>query len=102
MSTPITAGPAFRVTLLGEPQSEAYQGVFVQLDATHRVAHVFSADETIHYLTVPLDRALIEWTDPAPLEPQPRLPPYGPGAFERMGEQVQRMVEGMGRTMGPG
>lgn len=102
MKNPTTASVAFRFTLLGEPQSESYQGVFVQLDATYRVAHVFSADQKTHFLTVPIDRALIEWSDPASLEPQPRLPPYGPGAFDRMGEQVQRMVEGMGRIVGPG
>ena len=102
MSTPTTAGPAFRVSILGEQQTESYERVYAQLDPAHGVVHVFSADGQTHYLTIPTARALVEWNDPAPLVAQMRIPPFGPGTFERMGEQVQRMVDGMGRTFGAG
>jgi hypothetical protein len=102
MPDPTTAGPAFRVSVLGEQQSEAYEMVYVQLDAANCVVHVFSADAQIHYLTIPIQRVLVEWLDPSALEPQVRMPPFGAGAFERMGEQVQRMADGMGRALGQG
>lgn len=100
MTSPTTVGLAFRVSILGEQQTESYERVHVRMDPTLGVVHVFSADEQTHYLTIPATRALIEWSDPAALNPQLRLAPFGPGTFERMGEQVQRMVEGMGRTFG--
>lgn len=98
---PTTAGLAFRVTLLGH-EAEAYEGVYALLDAQYPVVHVFSADAQTHYLTIPLASALIEWQDPTALQPLPRLPAFGPGAFDRLGEHVQRMAEGMGRAFGPG
>ncbi len=95
-----TAGPAFRVTILGPEQSEAYEQVYARLDSAHQVVHVFSADGQTHYLSIPIGSALIEWKDAAALQPRPRIPPYGPGAFESLGEQMQRMMEGMGRAFG--
>ena len=50
-----------------------------------------------HYLTLPLERRLIEWEEPSPLEPQLGMPPLGAGAFEQLGEQMQRMIHGMQR-----
>ena len=94
--SPTTAGPAFRVTLMGAQHAEAYEGVYADLDAQHGVVHVFSSDRQVHYLTIPLGSALIEWQDPAMLQPQPRLPAFGPGAFHRIGEQMQQMFEGFG------
>ena len=102
IASPTVSGTAFRVTILGPQPAEAYERVHAQLDAAHGVVHVFSADAQTHYLTIPIGSALIEWQDPSALGALPRVPPFGPGAFERMGEQVQRMVEGMGRTFGPG
>lgn len=91
-------GMAFRVTLMGHPQTEAYSRVRVELDRGLRAVHLFSEDGAVHYLTAPLESVLIEWTDPTPLEPQPRIPPFGHGALERMGEQMQRLAEGMTRS----
>ena len=92
-----TSGPAYRVTVVGPQHTEAYEGVQALVDADRGVVHVFGADGATHYLTIPLTSALIEWHDPTPLQPQPRFPPYGTGAFERLGEHVQRMAEGIGR-----
>lgn len=100
-ASPTTAGQAFRVTIMGQ-EAEAYERVYVQLDAQFPVVHVFSTDAQTHYLTIPLASALIEWEDPAPLQPFPRLPAYGPGAFERFGEHAQRIAEGVGRAFGHG
>ena len=104
MSTtePIHSGPAFRVSILGGEQVEAYPHVHAEIDADRRVVHVFSADRQTHYLTIPLERTLIEWTDPTVLQPHLRFPPIGPAGFEQLGEQMQRFVEGMGRGFGPG
>jgi hypothetical protein len=99
---PRTSGRAYRVSLLGQEQVEAYPSVHVELDAEHSVVHLFSGDGATHYLTLPLARALIEWEDPAPLQPQLRLPPFGAGAFDQMGEQMQRMVQGIQHGMGMG
>ena len=99
-ASPTTSGPAFRVSILGPEQSEAYERVHVVLDERYGVVHVFGADGQTHFLTIPLSRALIEWHDPAALQPQPRIPPYGAGAFERLGVQVQRMAEGVSRAFG--
>ena len=89
---PTTSGPAYRVTLMGPQQAEAYEKVFAVLDAEHGVVHVLDAETTTHYLTIPIASVLIEWEDPAVLQPQPRMPPFGAAAFERLGEQVQRMA----------
>ena len=97
---PTTAGPAFRVTIVSAQHTEAYQGVQASIDGDRGVVHLFSADGQTHYLTIPVALALVEWVDPAPLHPQPRIPPYGSGAFERLGEQVQRMAEGFGKGFG--
>lgn len=99
---PTTSGAAFRVTIIGPQQAEAYENVYAILDSEFGVVHVLSADRTIHYLTIPITSALVEWEDPAALGAQPRMPPFGPGAFQRLGEQVQRMAEGMGNAFGPG
>lgn len=103
MNTPVvnatTSGPAFRVTILGE-QHEAYEGVYAKIDADHGVVHVLSADALTHYLSIPINLALIEWHDPAALQPQPRVAPFSADAFQRMGEHVQRMAEGMSRSFG--
>ena len=103
MNTPvvnaITSGPAFRVTILGE-QHEAYEGVYAKLDAEHGVVHVLSADAQTHYLSIPVSVALIEWHDPAALQPQPRIAPFSPAAYQRMGEHAKRIAEGMSRTFG--
>jgi hypothetical protein len=103
MNTPVinatTSGPAFRVTILGK-QHEAYAGVYAKLDAEHGVVHVLSRDAQTHYLSIPINLALIEWQDPAPLEPQPRIDPFSAAAFDRMGEHAQRMAEGMSRAFG--
>jgi hypothetical protein len=97
--SPTTAGPAFRVSLIGPQISEAYEAVYAVLDARYPVVHVLSPDTRTHYLTIPLGSALIEWLDPRTLEPRPRIPPLGPGAFQRMQEGMQRMMEGVD---GPG
>lgn len=96
-----SGGMAFRVTLMGHPQTEAYSRVRVELDRELRLVHLFSEDGAVHYLTAALETVLIEWTDPTPLEPQPRIPPFGHGALERMGEQMQRLAEGMTRSRTP-
>jgi hypothetical protein len=104
MNTPVinatTSGLAFRVSILGG-QHEAYEGVYAKLDPEHGVVHVLSRDAQIHYLSIPINLALIEWQDPAPLEPQPRIAPFGAAAFDRMSEHAQRMAEGMSRAFGP-
>jgi hypothetical protein len=104
MNTPVinatTSGPAFRVSILGE-QHEAYERVYAKLDPEHGVVHVLSRDAQIHYLSIPINLALIEWQDPAPLEPQLRVAPIGTAAFERIGEHAQRMAERMSRAFGP-
>ena len=48
MGNPTTAGPVFRVSILGEQQTEAYEQVYAQLDSAHGVVHVFSADAQTH------------------------------------------------------
>lgn len=98
---PQTAGPAYRVSILGPEQVEAYMNVHVVIDREHPVLHVFAADATTHYLTIPLSSALVEWKDPSALNPQLRMPGFGAGAFEQLGEQVQRMMEGMRHGLGP-
>jgi len=97
---PTTSGPAYRVTLLAPQQAEAYQGVYVRLDAQRGVVHLYSADGQTHYLTLPAGATLIEWLDPAVLEPRPRVPAFGARAWEQFGEQIQRMSEGVGRAFG--
>ena len=97
---PTRAGPAFRVTLIGPQHAEAYANVYALIDPDHAVVHVLSADGQTHFLSIPIQHALIEWRDPAPLDPQPRIPPFGSGAFERLGEEIQRMTRGMGRAFG--
>jgi hypothetical protein len=99
---PTTSGVAFRVSILGLEQVEAYANVYAALDPEHDVVHVFSSDRQTHYLTIPITRTLIEWKDPSGLQPQLRLPPLGAGAFEQLGEQMQRMMEGMAHGMGQG
>jgi len=71
-----------------------------QIHPANRVVHIFGPDAHTHHLTVPIGCTLIEWRDPSVLEPPPRLPPYGPGAFRQMGDELQRMTEEMGRTFG--
>src|SRR5687767_13420352 len=97
---PTRAGPAFRVTIIAPQHAEAYGNVYAVIDPDHAVVHVLSADGQTHYLTIPIHHALIEWRDPTSLEPQPRIPPFGAGAFERLGKEVQKMAEGMGRAFG--
>ena len=97
---PTTSGPAYRVTIVSAQHTEAYQDVHATIDGDRGVVHVFGPDGSTHYLTIPVGSALIEWLDPAPLHPQPRIPPYGAGAFEKLGEQVQRMAEGIGKGFG--
>jgi hypothetical protein len=62
--------------------------------------HVLSADGQTHYLSIPQNKALIEWKDPLPLNPGLRVPSFQADAFQKLGEQVQRMTEGMGRVFG--
>jgi hypothetical protein len=97
---PTRSGPAFRISILGPEQVESYMNVHVSLDVDLPVVHVFSADGSTHYLTIPLASALIEWKDPSVLHPQMRLPPFGTESFEQMGEQVRRMMEGMKHGLG--
>lgn len=97
---PSTAGAAFRVSILGQEQTESYRDVHVAIDPENHVVHVFSADARTHYLTVPIASTLIEWRDPSPLGPQLRLPPFGAGAFEQIGEQMQEMLKGMRHGLG--
>ncbi|MBW3628028.1 MAG: hypothetical protein KY464_01910 [Gemmatimonadetes bacterium] len=99
---PITAGLAYRVTIIGPQQAEAYENVHAILDGERGVVHVFDRDARLHYLTIPLAAALIEWKEPSPLNPRPRLPPFGPGAFEHFGEHMQRMAQEMSEGFGPG
>ena len=102
MTTPVkptTSGPAFRVTILGPQQAESYEGVHVELDARHGVVHVLSADGATHYLSIPAGMALVEWRDPAVLEPMPRMAPFGSRGLERLGEQVRQFSEGIGRGL---
>lgn len=98
--SPRTSGRAFRVSILGSDQVECYTDVHVELDGANAVVHVFDADARLHYLTIPLSVALIEWQDSAVLQPEMRLPAFGAGAFQHLGEQVQRMVEGMTHGLG--
>jgi hypothetical protein len=97
---PTRSGRAYRVSILGPAQVEAYSDLHVTLDSQHGVVHVFSADAQTHYLTIPIAHALIEWKDPAELQPQLRVPPFGAGAFEQVGEQMQRMIAGMRHGLG--
>ena len=99
---PTTSGPAFRVTVVAPQHAVAYEQVYAQLDAAHGVVHVLSADGRTHYLSVPIGCAVIEWQDAAALQPQPGIPAYAPGAFGRMGEQMQRMMDEMGGAFGQG
>ena len=46
MSDPTTAGPAFRVSILGEQQTESYERVYAQLDAENREWDVRMATST--------------------------------------------------------
>ena len=92
--TPTTSGPAFRVTILGPQQAEAYENVYAVIDEARRAVHLFSHDGTTHYLTIPAGAALVEWKDPTELRPRLRVPPFGPGAFDGFGEQVQNMMKG--------
>jgi hypothetical protein len=98
--TPTTAGVAFRVTIIGPEQAEAYENVHAVLDDGRGVVHVFSADASTHYLTIPMGSALIEWRDPSALNPRPRLPPYGAGAYESFGEHIQKMAREIGGSFG--
>jgi hypothetical protein len=91
--TPQIAGVAFRVTIIGPQQAEAYENVHAVLDDKRGVVHVFSADTHTHFLTIPLGSALIEWKDPTELNPRPRIPPFGPGAYGHFGEHIQRMAK---------
>lgn len=100
-ASPNRSGLAFRVSILGPQQVEAYSDVHVVIDPDHAAVHVFAADGATHYLTIPSGAALIEWKDPAALNPQMRLPAFGPGTFEQVGEQVQRMMEGMRHGLDP-
>lgn len=99
---PTQSGAAFRVSIIGPEQAEAYMNVHAALDAEHGVVHVYSSDAQTHYLTIPISSALIEWRDPSALQPQVRIPPFGPDAFEHLGEQMQRMAQGIGRGFGQG
>ena len=92
--TAITSGPAFRVTIMGPQQAEAYERVFAVLDSEHGVVHLFGHDGQTHYLTIPASSTLIEWKDPTELRPRLRVPPFGPGAFDGFGEQIQNMMKG--------
>jgi hypothetical protein len=99
-AVPTTSGPAFRVTMIGQQNAEAYEGVYAIIDEKSRFVHVLSADGQTHYLSIPVTSALIEWKDPQPLEPGLRVPTFQTDAFQKLGEQVQRMTEGMGRVFG--
>ena len=101
-ATPRLSGRAFRVTLLISEPAEAYRDVRVQIDGQAGLVHVFSADGRTHYLSMPASSTLVEWEDPAALQPQIRVPPLGAGAFDQMGEQMQRMIQGMQHGMGMG
>jgi hypothetical protein len=92
--TPTMSGPAFRVTIMGPQQAEAYERVYAVIDDARGVVHLFSHDAKTHYLSIPAGAALIEWKDPTELRPRPRVPPYGPGAFDGFGEQIQNMMKG--------
>ena len=91
---PTTSGLAFRVTIMGPQQAEAYERVHAVVDSAHAVVHLFSHDGQTHYLTIPAGSALIEWKDPTELRPRLRVPPFGPGAFDGFGEQIQNMMKG--------
>ncbi|HYW05986.1 MAG TPA: hypothetical protein VE913_03460 [Longimicrobium sp.] len=95
-----TFSPAFRVTIPGQQYAEGYENVFAKIDPAHSAVHVFSTDGATHYLTIPINSALIEWHDPAALNPGPRMPPMGAGAFERIDAQLQQMTEGMRNHFG--
>jgi hypothetical protein len=95
-----TSGVAARVTLLAPDLSEAYERVYVQLDSGAGLVHVLSEDAATHYLTIPIGQVLIEWRPRSELQPRPRVPAYGPGAFDQMGEQMQQMLDEMERSMG--
>ncbi|HEX8432941.1 MAG TPA: hypothetical protein VF625_16765 [Longimicrobium sp.] len=102
MSAPTLSGPAFRVTILGQQYAEGYENVFAKIDPAHSAVHVFSADGETHYLTIPLNCALIEWQDPASLNPGPRISPMGAGAFARIDAQLTEMTKGMRNAFGKG
>ncbi len=97
-----TSGPAFRVIVLGPQQAMVYEGIHVQFDPAHPVVHVLSADQQTHYLSVPVASAIVEWQDASALEPKPFVPSFGDGAFDQVGEQMQRMMNDMGRAFGQG
>jgi hypothetical protein len=99
---PISAGLAFRLSLVLPQHVEAYENVFAQIDGGTGVVRVYSADGRTHYLSAPLSMTLIEWKDPAELDPQPRVPGFGAGALRRMGEEARRMSDEMGRVFGEG
>ena len=91
---PTTSGPAFRVTILGPQQAEAYEHVYATIDEARGVVHLFSHDGKTHYLSIPASAALVEWKDPTELRPRLRVAPFGPGAFDGFGEQIQNMMKG--------
>jgi hypothetical protein len=92
---PITSGRAFRISIIGPQQTEAYEDVFVSVDPTNGMAHVFDAERLHHFLSIPTVCALIEWRDPSALQPKIRVQPLAEGAFAKYGEQMQRMVKEM-------
>ena len=55
---PTTSGLAFRVTIMGPQQAEAYERVHAVVDSAHAVVHLFSHDGQTHYLTIPAGSAL--------------------------------------------
>lgn len=95
----LTSGVAARVTLLAPDLAEAYERVYVQIDAAAGLVHVLSEDAGTHYLTLPVGQVLIEWRPRSELDPRPRMPAYGAGAFEGMGGQMQQMLDEMQRGM---
>lgn len=97
---PNTAGLAFRVTIIGPQQAEAYENVHVILDDARGVVHLFGPDARTHFLTIPISSALIEWKDPTELNPRPRIPPFGPGAYGHFGEHLQQMAKDLGGGFG--
>lgn len=93
-----TSGPAFRVVVLAGQQAVAYHDVQVRLDPGAGLFHLLNRDGTVHFLSVPVARVVVEWSDTAPLGPEPYVPSFGQGAFERVGKQLSEMSESIGRA----
>lgn len=92
-----TSGTAFRVIVLAGQHAIAYRNVQVKLDPSAGLLHLLDEGGTRHYLSAPMTLCIVEWSDPAALEPEPFMPVFASGAYERMLQQIAQMTGNIGR-----